>query len=353
MNDHEEVEAIHKQPTDQPRFPIETLIDVLRDMLGADIVTADYQIEQLHGGTLGDVKLVSGAAVAADGGELPYRVVWKAQKKWARHGDPDSWRREYDLYQTALGSYFPDPIRWPKCYHSQIGADEIQLWIEYLDGATGSALTVDMYERAAYALGRFQGKLYAEQPAELRGLQNLSPVDFAKSFYLHYKSWDVVYDYIRSDTCEIPRHLCQMLIDLDENAERIFERIGKLPVVFCHRDFWIANIFYSDGQVGLIDWDTTGWGPLGEDIAALIADEADVDHMAEIYRRAIPAYYKGFADFADAPPLSEHCIHEFILLLFGYRIIEWFKFAETPEDKALQIQTLEAIHSCQSIIHNS
>ena len=101
----------------------------------------------------------------------------------------------------------------------------------------GIRLDPDMYERAAEELGRFQGKIYAEQPVVLQSLTNLSKVDYMKNFYLHYRSWNRVYDYIRSDDCEIPKHLCNMLIDIDENADEIWSRIEKLPIVLCHRDF--------------------------------------------------------------------------------------------------------------------
>jgi len=47
-------------------------------------------------------------------------------------------------------------------------------------------------------------------------------------------------------------------------------RIERLPVVLCHRDFWVANIFYKDQKILLLDWDTTGWGYMGEDIASWI-----------------------------------------------------------------------------------
>ncbi len=46
-------------------------------------------------------------------------------------------------------------------------------------------------------------------------------------------------------------------------------------------DFWVTNLIYADGTLALIDWDTSGWGYLGEDLASLIADEADIDHMVE------------------------------------------------------------------------
>lgn len=325
----------------------ETLTHVLCKMLGKTIIQADYQIKQLQGGTLGNVRLVMGIAITVDSEKLPYKVVWKVQKKWERPGDPDSWRREYDLYSSNLSTVFSGSFRWPKCYHVEMKGDEIQLWMEYIDGVSGLKLTAKMYEHAAEELGRFQGKLYSEQPTILQNLTNLSKVEFVKNSYLGYKSWNVVYDYIRSDDCEIPKHLCEMLIYIDENADEIFSRIERLPIVLCHRDFWVENIFYSDDKILLIDWDTTGWGYMGEDIASLIADEADVDHMVEYYQKCVSAYYKGFSEYADISHISDCCIYELIIIMFGYRLIEWYKFAKSPEDKTLYLNTLQKIYEMQ------
>ena len=180
-------------------------------------------------------------------------------------------------------------------------------------------------------------------------LTNLSKIDYAKNFYLHYRSWNVVYDYIRSADCEIPKHLCKMLIGIDEESERIFSRIESLPVVLCHRDFWVANIFCSDNKIALIDWDTTGWGYMGEDIASLIADEADVDNISEYYNKCIPAYYKGFSEFSEVPHSKDNCIHELILIMFGYRLVEWYMNAESPEERALQLNTLQKIYEMKEL----
>src|SRR6185312_1889906 len=122
-----------------------------------------------------------------------------------------------------LKATFSDVFRWPTCYHAEINAEEneIQLWLEYIDGVTGLDLTADMYEKAALELGRFQGKLYAEQPAVLQSLTNLSHSDLMKNTYLHYRSWPVVYDYIRSENCQLPMYVRQMLIDIDEQADEI------------------------------------------------------------------------------------------------------------------------------------
>ncbi|MDR0293399.1 MAG: aminoglycoside phosphotransferase family protein [Oscillospiraceae bacterium] len=327
------------------------LTKVLRKMFNADITRTVCQTVPLHGGTLGDVRLVTGTAEAAGGGSFPYKVVWKTQKKWERYGDPGSWRREYDLYTSGLDSAFTESFRWPDCYHAEISKEEneIQLWMEYIDGVSGLDLTGGMYERAAGELGRFQGRLYAGRPSFLLNLTNMSKADYAKSFYLHYRSWEKVYDYIRSDDCGIPGHICKMLISIDENSDEVFTRIEKLPLVLCHRDFWVANIFCSDGKIVLIDWDTTGWGYLGEDIASLIADEADAGHMAEHFQRCVPAYYKGFSEYADSSHITDHCVHELILVLFGYRLVEWYLNAESDDGKMLQINTLQKIYEMKGL----
>lgn len=318
-------------------------------MLGANIIHADYKTEQLHGGTLGNVQLVTGSAETTDGKILPYHIVLKIQKKWDRYDDPNSWRREYDLYTSDLGKLFNDSFRWPVCYYTKMNSDEIQIWMEYINGTSGLNLTGEMYECASKELGQFHGRLYADQPVVLQTLTNLSKVDYMKNSYLHYRSWNEVYDYIRSADCPIPKHLCDMLITIDQHSDEIFERIAKLPIVLCHRDFWVTNIFFHDNRIALIDWDTSGWGYLGEDIASLIADEADIDHMVEYYHRCIKAYYTGFSEYADISHISDNCIHEMILIKFGYRLVEGYKFTETPDGKTYHLNMLQKIYEMKNI----
>ncbi|MDR6550822.1 aminoglycoside phosphotransferase family protein [Paenibacillus qinlingensis] len=327
-------------------FELKKLIYVLEQRFKTNIITTDWQTMPLQGGTVGNVYLVTGIAETEDGDKLPYRLVLKIQKKWDRYGDPGSWRREYDLYSSDLGETFSQALRWPTCYHAEFNTEgnEYQLWLEYIDGVTGLDLTSDMYENAALALGRFQGKLYAEQPAVLQKLTNLSHADLMKNRYMRYRSWPVVYDYIRTKDCELPGHLRQMLIDIDEQSDEIFSRIEQLPLVLCHRDFWITNLIYADGSFALIDWDSAGWGYLGEDLASLIADEADIDRMVEHYQRCIPAYYKGFSEYADVSQIADHCVYEFILLIFGYRFVEGYLRTEAGDGKTKHVHTLQKIY---------
>lgn len=329
----------------------ETLNMVLSKLFNEKVANASYETEELQGGTVGSVWLVKGIAYTSDKNEKNYELVLKIQEKWERDGDPNSWRREYDLYSSGLDTYFLDDLKWPECYYYEMNQEktEVKLWLEYINGVSGVDLSGEMYERSAYGLGKFQGKLYAEKPEILEKITNLSGTDYVENFYLDYKSWDVVYDYIRSENCEIPKHLCEMLIDIDENSDALFAKISKLPKILCHRDFWIENIFSKDGKTFLIDWDTTGWGYFGEDIASLIADEADVEHMVEYYQRCVSAYSKGFSEFANVSNIKDNCIKEICLLMYGYRIIEWFLDAEDDSQKKLQIDTLQKIYEIMKL----
>jgi len=313
-------------------------------MLDTNITHVDYETEQLQGGTVGNVTLIKGMAYSSAGKELPFKVVLKITKKWERYNDPDSWRREYDLYASCLGEFFTDELNWPTCYHMEITDNETRLWLEYIDGISGQDLTGEMYERASYELGRFQGKLYADTPPELKTITNLSEPEAMEKFYRHYKSWDIVYDYVHSDASEIPKHLCEMIISADENADDVFRNVNNLPVVLCHRDFWITNIFYNSGHIALIDWDTTGWGYLGEDITSLIADEADIDNMIENYHRCVSAYRRGFSEYVDISHIDNLYIKERIVLHFGYRLVEWYLHAKTPKEKQFHVATLQKIY---------
>jgi thiamine kinase-like enzyme len=328
---------------EQIDIKLETLILVLSKLLGTTIIRADYQTKQLQGGTLGDVRLVTGMTETIDGEKLSYNVVLKIQKKWERPGDPDSWRREYDLYVSDFNTIFSDSFRWPECYHAEMSGDEIQLWMEYIDGISGEALRIETLEHAAAELGRFQGRLY-KQPEILRNIACLGDAAFMEREYGQWKPETVEYRYLYSNECTVPEHLRRMLIDTQQQAKTIFTNMKRLPVVLCHRDFWIENIFLSDGKIILIDWDCVGWGFMGEDIASLIADDTDVEHLTEYYCMLIQGYCRGLSEYMDISTIENFNIREMIIIKFGYRILQKYMFSQSSDVKNQQITALQKIY---------
>ncbi len=357
------------------------LTHALSNMLGKNIIRANVRTKQLQGGTVGDVRLVTGLAETMDGEELPYKAVLKIQKKWDRHGDPDSWRREYDLYKSDFGQIFTDSFRWPELYHAEMNGDEIQLWIEYIDGLSGDRFDIEMLEFIAAELGRFQGKLY-NRPDMLKIINCLSEPDTLRKNYEQWHTQTFTYDFLISEPCRlpgflkqmlidgkiqlyhdksfeygclrskgccIPEYLKQMLMDIDDNREAVFDSLTQLPVVLCHRDFWIENIFLSDGKIRLIDWDGAGLGYLGEDIASLIYDDTKTEHLNEYYLRLITAYINEISEYIEIPRDFNRYIQKIILIIFGYRIIQDYMFTESPEVKEDQINRLQKIYEMKNI----
>jgi thiamine kinase-like enzyme len=367
----------HTEKDEQMQVKPETLTHALSNMFGISIINADYRTKQLQGGTLGDVRLVAGLAETIYGEKLPYKVVLKIQKKWERPGDPDSWRREYDLYKSDFGLIFTDSFRWPELYHTAMNGDEIQLWIEYIDGLSGDRFDIDMLEFIAAELGRFQGKLYM-QPESLNNMNFLSEPDALRKNFEQWHTQTLTYEFLiseqcrlpeflkqmlkdseiqlyhgksfeysclRSEGCGIPEHLKKILMDIDDNREAVFDSLKCLPLVLCHRDFWIENIFLSDGKIRLIDWDGAGFGYLGEDIASLIYDETKTEHLSEYFHRLIAAYIKGISEYMEIPRDFYQYIQRIILIVFGYRIVQDYMFTVSPEVKEDQIIRLQKIYT--------
>ena len=327
---------------------LETLNQVLCQKFHKTIVSADYRLNEIQAGSVGEVRLITGTAETNANETIPYKIVLKIQKKWNRQGDFDSWRREYDLYSSGIEALFTDSIRRPKCYHAEINDFETRLWLEYIDGVTALDLSCEMYERVATELGRFQGMLYSRPSGQLSGLVNLSKTDASKNAYLYFKSLSGVYDYIRSAGCEIPKHLCEMLIETDNNAEDIWNRIFELPVVFCHRDPFVWNVFVTDDAVTYIDWDSAGWGYMGEDIVNLLADSADIENIVEYYRKCVPAYQKGFAERSNISYISNIYTIERIIMHFGYRLVEGFKLARSSDERTRHLDTLQRFYEIKN-----
>ena len=328
--------------TKQAAVDPDALKRAVSSLLGAPVQRIEYKAISLQGGTLGDVQLLSGDTETRDGRKLPYQIVMKTQKRWERPGDSSSWRREYDLFSSALHTLFPDGFRSPKLYLAEMDGNENRLWMEYVRGVSGAELTLDDLAQAAEELGRFQACCY-KQEVPLREIACLSDAGYMRRDFAQWSPDTREYRYLRSDACELPPRLKQMLIDTQKQSPAMFKAMSRLPQVLCHRDYWTENIFISDGNVIAIDWDCAGWGVPGEDIASLIADETPTGLIGAYYRRLLPAYYKGIGVSIKLPPMDELPIREMILFKFGYRLVQQVMFAENQASKDEAVLALEEI----------
>lgn len=82
-----------------------------------------------------------------------------------------------------------------------------------------------------------------------------------------------------------------------------------------------------------IDWDTAGWGYIGEDIASLVVDETNPDQIGPYCRRLIPAYYAGITEYLDLSKIHRLHMRDMILIKFGYRIVQEHMLSESADEK--------------------
>jgi len=312
-------------------------------MLGIPVQHIRYQSKSLQGGTLGDVQLLVGEASTQSGQQLPFRMVQKTQKQWHRPGDPGSWRREYDLAQSAFADYFPSALHFPTIYHTEITDDETRLWMEEISGISGAQLTLHNLEQAASALARFQGACM-EKDDIMHRIVYLGDAEYLRRDFAQWTPDTVEYQWLRSSQCTIPKPLQTMLLDTQAQSDQILQRLHALPQVLCHRDYWTENIFVQNGSIAVIDWDCAGWGYIGEDIASLIADETEASQITAYYQALVPAYYNELRKFMQLPPMDTLPIREMILMKFGYRLVQQVMFAKEPEPKAEAIRILQQIN---------
>ena len=61
-----------------------SMIKALTAMLNKSVISAESQETPLEGGTVGNVRLISGEAVTNEGEKIPFKIVYKSHKKFER-----------------------------------------------------------------------------------------------------------------------------------------------------------------------------------------------------------------------------------------------------------------------------
>jgi Phosphotransferase enzyme family len=202
------------------------------------------------------------------------------------------WKREYLAYRSEFIAYFSDRgVLSPAILNSIETPARVVLVMEDCQLVPGASWDSGSYCLAAYKLGVVQGSLEGE------GLED--PAWFCKNYLTDYaaeKPFDrrmitavdkwadlVAVGILSTDTRD-------RIVKFALGEERLLSLLSTVPSTVCHNDFWTNNLFGDSAQgVTAIDWSFIGRGPMGSDIANLVAS-AGFDGF-------VPA--SGLLDFGD------------------------------------------------------
>ena len=274
---------------------IEALTPVVRGALRTDTASvADWSIapmrsDDVHFGG-GKLFVVSGTAMDR-GSTLPWSVVLKpvAREDEDRAMDPSEqaddyayWKREPLAYASGVLDGLPGGMVAPECYGVvERGPEGYWIWLEHI--AKEQPWPLDRYGTAARHLGTFNGAYLAATP--------MPTVDWAASTRSIQSFWGASHPLMAGavEMVETPstwrRDEVRHAIDpLDLHAlgaffadeGRYVRALERLPQTFSHNDALRPNLFARSAADGsewtvAVDWQVAGNGPIGGEIAMLVA----------------------------------------------------------------------------------
>lgn len=221
---------------------------------------------------------------------------------WATSDEPghwNHWRREAEVYASGLPERLG--IRAPELIEVREREDgAVELVLAHVEGRTGAALTLEDLVATARVLGRAQGR--AELPREpwlsrgfLRTYATTRAVDYRLLEDDDAWAAPVLREHVTTELRSGLRRLHARREDLFRIAERAQRTVA-------HLDVWPNNIIMdAHGEPVLIDWQFTGDGAIGEDVANLVPDAVfdllfDHTRLGELAERATEAYVDGLRD---------------------------------------------------------
>lgn len=304
------------------------LTDIVRRATGHEDAMVDtWQIDPLGYDCTSPVSAgvyrLTGAARSA-GQTVPWALVLKVLRSPAGRVMPNGhsiprdapddptvfgyWKREALAYQSGLLDELPGALVAPRCYKVDQHADgTIWLWLEGVTEA-GACWTPDRYELAARHLGRFNGAYLAgwTPPASpwlgagwLRSFLDLAGIRMME-FISRAGAWE---SFLLRDS--VSRSVPDRILQLWDARAPLLAALDSLPHTFCHRDAFRPNLFAGQRvngreQTVAIDWAFAGLGPVGEEIAPLIAmrpaGSAEAYEPWDLEGRVVDGYLHGLQE---------------------------------------------------------
>ncbi|AKB51838.1 putative phosphotransferase related to Ser/Thr protein kinase [Methanosarcina barkeri str. Wiesmoor] len=324
-----------------------SLLATLGNMFANEINDAQYSTEVLQGGTVGDVAKLFGNA-ETDNGLLPFSIIVKTQRKWDRYGDPDSWRREYDIYKQGLNDELPKVLKLPRCYLLEESEGITQIWMEFIEGKTGNKkLHGNELALAAQKLGELQAEFHLYGERDLPYLRNYPAV--RSSFNLW---WNRMKSRLSRPIDGFPDELRHILNDYALHANNIFASFDTLPLTLCQGDFHHDNLIFRESagetDIYLIDWDCAGYGYMGEDavdvlMEAFVYSSRDISLLPYFKQKIIDGYCEGVRSRGIDFAMCNTLVRDIFALAWGFRIANLYLFYKDELPKKRCIEILQAM----------
>ena len=300
---------------------VDVLTPVVRAAVRSDTASitewsvAPLRSDDVHFGG-GKLFVVDGTAID-HGSAMRWSVVLKpvaredderAMDASDRADDYAYWRREPLAYASGVLLDMPGGIAAPACYGVvERSPDLYWIWLEHITDTMPWPL--ERYGTAGRHLGSFNGGYLAGTP--------MPAVDWAASTRSIQSYWGAAHPFMAPamELLGTPatwhRDEVRRAVDpLELNAlaaffadqDRYVEALEALPQTFCHNDALRPNLFArrtdGDDRTVAVDWQVAGHGPIGAELAMLVAGSvlffkvpaADVEEVAA---RAWAGYLRG------------------------------------------------------------
>lgn len=265
---------------------ITSLQDVRRDPLDYDAFLAHRVVHRLHG------------IAVTDGDRVPWSLIEK-RTEGPGLASPyllDNASREFNAYMSGILDDLAPNVRAPRLYGSQLTVDgSITLWLEEIDRQGPRPLNAQTILAAARDLGGLSGRWYGRDLSE--------PWMFREWIERHTQSGAIGQGLatLRRRHPHAIRRLQDRLGLAEQlilNQPRFRGILESLPQTLCHHDAVGANVFRTDGQTVLIDWESLGPGPMGADLASLLFSsvrrgDASITVVLQLVKDALHAYAEG------------------------------------------------------------
>ncbi len=318
-----------------------SLLSALTSMFQEPIHDVSYTTELLQGGTVGNVKKLSGTVLTTSGTQR-FHMVLKTQKQWNRHGDPDCWRREYEIYKHGLTDTFSQFIHLPACYLLEEQDNTTQIWMEYIEGKTSEhQLHAEELALAAEYLGALQANFHLHGQFDLPYLRSYPAV--CSSFDLWHGRMKSL---LAQPIAGFPDTLRSQLNEYAEHADSILAYFDALPHTICQGDVHHDNLILREVNgktvVYLIDWDSAGYGSLGEDaidvlMEAFVYSDRDVAELPHFKQQIITGYCRGASSQGFTHTMSDTLIRNLFALSWGFRIADRYLYYKENEKQQLRL----------------